>query len=270
MGSKEKTRGIVSYIFNNPNKSVAELAKHFDMTRQGIHLIIQKNSELKNQRLEIKKQEEIKLADDIQMYVRKNPEASIPNILENASDRRISKSTLLRIVEEYKITLNKVIKVDDVIISQMKRYMEEYPMKKQKEIADRFNLSESYVGLLIQKFNMPYNLKRKQKVYLKASELAIYVKEHPEKTYQEIANKFNVSRESVINQIKKNNISYVSKIKKEKKEIDINALRTFIDDNPELSVKRIAKHFNVAEATINMRIKKYEIQYKAKRTKNKP
>lgn len=117
---------------------------------------------------------------------------------------------------------------------------------------------------------MPYNLKRKQKVYLKASELAIYVKEHPKKTYQEIANKFNVSRESVINQIKKNNISYVSKIKKEKKEIDINALRTFIDDNPELSVKRIAKHFNVAEATIKMRIKKYEIQYKAKRTKNKP
>ncbi|EKZ4847551.1 hypothetical protein QO278_002237 [Listeria monocytogenes] len=124
--------------------------------------------------------------------------------------------------------------------------------------------------MLIQKFNMPYNLKRKQKVYLKASELAIYVKEHPKKTYQEIANKFNVSRESVINQIKKNNISYVSKIKKEKKEIDINALRTFIDDNPELSVKRIAKHFNVAEATIKMRIKKYEIQYKAKRTKNKP
>ncbi|EOD5840777.1 hypothetical protein ACJYHU_002854 [Listeria monocytogenes] len=47
-------------------------------------------------------------------------------------------------------------------------------------------------------------------------------------------------------------------------------MRTFIDDNPELSVKRIAKHFNVAEATIKMRIKKYEIQYKAKRTKNKP
>ncbi|EAD9617494.1 hypothetical protein LSA88_002842 [Listeria monocytogenes] len=53
MGSKEKTREIVSYIFNNPNKSVAELAKHFDTTRKGIHLIIQKNSELKNQRLEI-------------------------------------------------------------------------------------------------------------------------------------------------------------------------------------------------------------------------
>ncbi|MBF2413543.1 hypothetical protein IA823_12945 [Listeria welshimeri] len=270
MGSKEKTREIVNYIFNNPNKSIAELAKHFDMTRQGIHLIIQKNSDLRNQRLKIKKQEEIKLAGDIQMYIKKNPEVSIPRILENASDRRISKSTLLRIVEKYDISLNKSIKVDDVIINQMIRYMEEYPMKKQKEIADRFNLSESYVGLLIQKFNMPYNLKRKQKIYLKASELALYVKEHPEKTYQEIANKFNVSKESVINQIKRNNISYVSKLKKEKKEIDINALRTFINDNPELSVKRIAKHFNVAEATINMRIKKYEIQYKAKRNKNKP
>ncbi|EPC3703346.1 hypothetical protein U4V85_002887 [Listeria monocytogenes] len=270
MGSKEKTREIVNYIFNNPNKSIAELAKHFDMTRQGIHLIIQKNSDLRNQRLKIKKQEEIKLAGDIQMYIKKNPEVSIPRILENASDRRISKSTLLRIVEKYEISLNKAIKVDDVIINQMIRYMEEYPMKKQKEIADRFNLSESYVGLLIQKFNMPYNLKRKQKIYLKASELALYVKEHPEKTYQEIANKFNVSKESVINQIKRNNISYVSKLKKEKKEIDINALRTFINDNPELSVKRIAKHFNVAEATINMRIKKYEIQYKAKRNKNKP
>lgn len=269
MSSKERTKEMVSYIFNNPNKSVSELAKHFDMTRQGIHLIIQKNSKLRNQRLEIKNKDEIKLAGDIQMYINKNPEVSISRILENASDTRISRSTLFRIVEKYKIPMNKGDKVDDVIVNQMISYMEEYPMKKQTEIADRFNLSVSCVSALIQKFNMPYKLKRKKKVYLEASELALYIKEHPEKTHQEIADYFNASKENVIRQIKNNNIPYISKLTKVKKEIDVNALKKFIDDNPELSVKRIAKCFNVAEATINKRIKKYNIPYKAKRNKNK-
>ncbi|MBC1228771.1 helix-turn-helix domain-containing protein [Listeria booriae] len=262
---KKNTEEKIAYIFNNPNKSVAELAQYFGISRQAVDLIIKKNKVLYEQRLTVKKQVDDKLAKDISTYIEMNPGVAISGILENASDKKLSRSTLFRIAEKYGIEIKSTAKVDDAVVNQMISYMEKHPEKTHQEIADLFHLSASYLGRLIKEYEMPYNLKRKRKVYIDSTELDEWVRKHPEMTYQELANSFNTSKENVIQVIKKNDIPYIPKGNNDKVGIDIEDLRKFIGENPDLSVKKIGEQYGVSEATIKKRIKKYNIPYQMKR-----
>ncbi|KGL46396.1 hypothetical protein BMT55_02020 [Listeria newyorkensis] len=197
--------------------------------------------------------------------MKKNPDATMSHILENASDKPIAKQTFLRIIEAYAIEVQETRKVDERVIQQMSAHMEKYPYKTQQEIADDFHLSVSYVGRLIRKHSLPYQRKRKKKGLLEARELALCLAKHTEWTHQEIAAHLQVSRETVMKYIKQYHLLYLPKNKKEKKKIYRDALHAFVVAHPDLSILKVAKHFGVSEATMKKRMEKHHIPYRKPR-----
>ncbi|AMS01112.1 DNA binding protein [Bacillus phage AR9] len=151
----------------------------------------------------------------------------------------------------------------------LEEIIKENPDWTQKQIADHLNLSISYIGQLIKKYNIDY--KDKNINYTIKEELKKIINEHPDWSQREIAEHLGTEKSHVSQLIKKYNIDYTIKKKNKKIIISKEKLIEIINEHPDWTQKQIADHLGVVESYISRLIRKYNIIYvkKGNQSRNK-
>ncbi|MBC2267665.1 hypothetical protein HCB38_07555 [Listeria sp. FSL L7-0083] len=122
-------------------------------------------------------------------------------------------------------------------------------IKKEDAIKARKEAEEKYFKPLIDKYSKPESEKPK----IDRKKLQAYIKKFPDAPAKDIASHFNVSITAILYHINRYNLKYNKKSRT--KTIDQVEFEQFVERNPKLSKKDLAKHFNVTMQTVNIHMR---------------
>ncbi|EAV9812153.1 winged helix-turn-helix transcriptional regulator, partial [Listeria monocytogenes] len=138
--------------------------------------------------------------------------------------------------------------------AEFEKFVKRNPKLSKKDLAKHFNVTMQTVNIHLRVMNKDININ------IDIEELKEYIKNNPAVNMDELSKHFNVNRRQLFDVMRTYNIKYERKTPRNRK-IDVEKLRTYIIENPTLSQKKLAEHFNVSLPTIDRYIKEYDLPY---------
>ncbi|RHL12359.1 HTH domain-containing protein [Bacillus licheniformis] len=240
---------LKTLVSKHPDWTVSQLSKELDVSATSVWHIIKDNNIEYTPKVIKNKVDVEKLKEEI----KSNPQWSVKQLAEKLG---VSENTIRRKIEKYNIEYTPKVIKNKVDVEKLKEEIKSNPQWSVKQLAEKLGVSENTIRRKIEKYNIEYTPKViKNKVDVE--KLKEEIKNNPQWSVKQLAEKLGVSENTIRRKIEKYNIEYTPKVIKNK--VDVEKLKEEIKNNPKWTVKQLAEKFGVAENTIRRNIEKHNI-----------
>ncbi|MBC1851202.1 IS630 transposase-related protein [Listeria seeligeri] len=196
---------------------------------------------------------------NMQIYINNNPDATVKELADHFG---ISMSMVYYRINKFNLDYKKKSRTKKLNQNHFEKYMKNNPTATNNELAEHFSVT--FTTIANHKKILTKSVPKKLDVCI----LRKYIESNLEDTMDDIAKRFNINKRELQTVIKAHNIDYKRKLASPQK-LNVDELRTFIIENPDLTRKEIANDLNVSLATIENYLKKYDLPYKPKAGRRK-
>ncbi|MBC2191631.1 hypothetical protein HCB44_04940 [Listeria sp. FSL L7-0229] len=256
---KTRNRWVAQITFQGENKRLGRYIKKEDAIKarkeaEGKYFkpLIDKYSKPENKKTKIDRKK-------LQDYINKFPEATAKDISEHFN---ISLSMVYYRIRKYNLDYKKKSRNKQLDQKEFERYIKNNPDLSSKVLAEHFGVSVNAVNSHKKMLNK--KVSKKVDIFI----LRKYIANNPDDTLEELSQRFKVNKRTMQDIIKAHNIDYKRKLASPKK-LDVDELRLFIENNPDLRRKDLAERLNVSLPTIANYLKKYDLPYTPKNGRRK-
>ncbi|EMS6209735.1 TPA: hypothetical protein RET50_000874 [Listeria monocytogenes] len=192
--------------------------------------------------------------NELQEYINENPDKSAKDIAEHFE---VSATAIHYHIKKYNLSYKKKKRITSIDQREFEDFVKTNSTLSINELAEFYNVT---VGAIQEHLNIMH---KKTSSKINIDELQKYITNNPESSLDELSRHFNISSRRMRSITKAYNIDYKRKNPNPLK-LNVDELRAFIIENPDLNRQDIAKDFNVSVGTIDNYIKKYDLPYKPK------
>lgn len=142
--------------------------------------------------------------------------------------------------------------------AELRKFVEENPYATLNELSKHFKCTNKNICRIVKRNNITYTIKLGRKRMIDPDKLRQLVRDNPNATHKELSKHFGCTGGAISHELKKQQIPYVRKPRREQK-IDPERLRQLVRDNPNATHKDLSKHFGCSVSGIGMALKRFGI-----------